>query len=70
MDGYSILVAGLFGAVGTGFFMYGKKQMDYKFLISGIILLVYPYFVSDAMNSLLIGSIITIAPFILNAWDK
>jgi hypothetical protein len=35
----------LFGAIGLGAFMYGKKMVLYKPMIIGIALMAYPYFV-------------------------
>lgn len=68
MNGTNILIAVLFGAVGLGYFMYGKKQSEYVFLISGIILMVYPYFVESTLISLIIGLVASIAPFKLREY--
>lgn len=35
----------LFGAIGLGAFMYGRKMVLYKPMIIGIALMGYPYFV-------------------------
>jgi hypothetical protein len=35
------------GAVGTGLFIYGKKQSRWPQLVGGILLCIYPYFVSN-----------------------
>jgi len=35
----------LFGAIGLGAFMYGKKMVRYKPMVIGIALMAYPYFV-------------------------
>lgn len=37
----------LIGAVGAGFFIYGKKQSRAPQLILGILLSIYPYFVPN-----------------------
>jgi len=37
----------LFGAVGLGYFVYGKNQKAAMPFISGIGLMVVPYFISD-----------------------
>jgi hypothetical protein len=45
MDG-NVLIAGfLVSTIGFGFFMYGKKQSRAPQLVTGIALMVYPYFV-------------------------
>jgi hypothetical protein len=33
--------------VGVGFFMYGKKQKALVPLISGLVLVIFPYFISN-----------------------
>lgn len=35
------------GAVGTGLFIYGKKQAQWPQMACGVILCVYPYFVDN-----------------------
>jgi hypothetical protein len=43
----------LFGSIGLGFFIYGKKQRAVVPLICGLTLMVYPYFIAN--NYLLVG---------------
>jgi hypothetical protein len=35
------------GAVGTGLFLYGKKQGRLPQMIAGVVLCIYPYFVPN-----------------------
>ncbi|HEX9879306.1 MAG TPA: hypothetical protein VGB25_03830, partial [Candidatus Binatia bacterium] len=42
-----LLSSTLFGSIGVGYFIYGKKQAQFVPLLSGIFLCVYPYFVSN-----------------------
>ena len=42
-----LFVSLLIGAVGTGLFIYGKRQSRWPPLVCGIVLCVYPYFVSN-----------------------
>lgn len=42
-----VIFAGLiFGVIGTGAFMYGKKQAHFSSMAIGVALIAYPYFVS------------------------
>jgi hypothetical protein len=51
------LLASIFlGSVGLGFFVYGKKQRRAPHLAVGVLLMVYPYFVSNVALMLLIGA--------------
>jgi hypothetical protein len=36
-------------AVGIGFFIYGKKQRRAPQLVTGVLLMAYPYFVTGAL---------------------
>jgi hypothetical protein len=59
----SMMLAMFWGALGTGYFMYGKKQSRAGFLLCGIGLCVFPLLVSGNLTSLIIGLVLTIAPF-------
>jgi hypothetical protein len=53
----------LFGAIGTGAFLYGKNTSSIKPLVLGILLMAYPYFVSGAWLLYGIGTVLTLALF-------
>jgi len=55
----------LFGALGIGFFIYGKKQRVAIPLIAGMALMVFPYFVSNVYLLVIIGVALTALPFLL-----
>ena len=44
--------------------LYGKKQYDGVFAVFGLLLIVFPYFVSNAILTLLIGAALTAAPLV------
>ena len=61
-------VAGLlwgvvFGSIGLGFFMYGKKQKAIVPLLCGVALMVYPYFVANTMLLVLVGLALVVIPY-------
>jgi len=61
MESTSTLYWGLlFGSIGLGFFMYGKKQKAFIPLFCGIGLILIPYFISDALI-LIISAIVIMA---------
>jgi hypothetical protein len=60
----SLFVAIIMGAIGTGYFIYGKRQSQFMPMISGAALCVYPYFVSNVLVSLIVGGMLLLAPFI------
>jgi hypothetical protein len=53
----------LFGAVGLGFFVYGKRQKAPIPLLSGLMLMVFPYFVSNIYLTVLIGVALIALPY-------
>ena len=45
----------LVGSVGFGFFLYGKRQKRTPHLAVGLLLMVYPYFVSSVTLTVVIA---------------
>ncbi|HNS09713.1 MAG TPA: hypothetical protein PKN29_08435 [Candidatus Ozemobacteraceae bacterium] len=62
-DGTSMFMTMIWGAIGTGYFIFGKKQSRFTFLICGVGLMVFPFFVSDFMVIMILGLVMTLAPF-------
>jgi hypothetical protein len=65
MDTSIILWSLLFGSVGLGFFVYGKKQKAVVPLFSGLVLMIYPYFVSNSILLVAIGTALVVLPFFI-----
>jgi hypothetical protein len=64
MEGTSLLIWGvLFGAIGLGFFAYGKKQKAVVPLFTGIALFTVPYFISNVYTLVIIGVILVALPY-------
>ena len=56
MDSTSTLMWGvIFGSIGLGFFVYGKKQKAAIPLFCGIGLMVFPYFISNMYILVILG---------------
>lgn len=54
----------VFGSIGMGYFMYGKKQGRPVPLVCGIGLMVYPYFVGgSALAMIAIGAVLMAIPY-------
>ena len=54
----------LFGAVGTGYVVYGKRQHSALFLLVGFALIVYPYFIASAFLTVLVGLGLAVVPIL------
>ena len=62
----STLMWGLiFGSIGLGFFVYGKKQKAVIPLFSGIGLMVIPYFISNIFILALSGIVLIALPYFI-----
>jgi hypothetical protein len=67
MDPYKLFVEFLFGMVGTGYFIYGKKAGRMLFLGCGLALGLFPYFVENWIALLLVGAALVGVPFLIRA---
>jgi hypothetical protein len=66
MEDSSSLVWGmLFGALGLGYWSYGKRQKQYIPYVCGLALMVFPYFVADFWLLLAIGFAISAVPYFI-----
>ena len=64
MNTASTLIWGvIFGSIGLGFFVYGKKQKAIIPLFSGIGLMVVPYFISNMYILILSGIVLVALPY-------
>ena len=54
MDASTLIVSLLVGLVGFALFVYGKKQRRMPHMGVGVVLMVYPYFVSGVLLNIAI----------------
>jgi len=55
----------LFGSIGLGLFVYGKRQRAVVPLVCGLALMIFPYFVSSTIPLVGIGIILTAIPYFI-----
>ena len=53
----------LFGSIGLGFFVYGKKQKRIVPLACGLALMVFLYFVTNTLLLVSIGIVLVAVPY-------
>ena len=64
MQSESLIIWGmLFGAIGLGFFVYGKRQKAIVPLLVGIALFIVPYFISNAYVLVIVGALLVALPY-------
>jgi hypothetical protein len=52
----------LFGAIGTVYLIYGKREHSPMYLIVGFLLIIYPYLFSNARVIVIVGVILSLVP--------
>ncbi len=55
----------IFGSIGLGFFVYGKKQKAVIPFFSGIALIAFPYFISNVYVLVVFGIALISLPFFI-----
>ena len=63
MSTSSLLWGLIFGSIGVGFFVYGKKQGEVVPLLCGLALMIFPYFVSSTLLLVVIGVALMAIPY-------
>lgn len=62
-DAANIFAWVLFGAIGFGAFVYGRKMLAWKPMVLGVALMVYPYFIATTWALYAIGAGLCLALF-------
>jgi hypothetical protein len=63
--GTTLIFSILFGSIGMGYFVYGKKQQAALPLLAGIGLCIFPYCVSNVYILVLVGTILIVLPWVI-----
>jgi hypothetical protein len=59
------MLGALFGSIGLGYFIFGKKQQAMVPLLCGIALMLLSYFISDSLPLIGVGCAIAAVPCFL-----
>jgi hypothetical protein len=54
----------LFGAIGSGYLVYAKRQHDALFLVVGFVLILIPYFIASAVLLIVVGLCLAAVPIL------
>jgi hypothetical protein len=63
MDTSTLLWGLLFGSIGLGFFVYGKRQKRVVPLVSGVALIILPYFAPNTILLVILGVVLVAIPY-------
>ncbi len=58
----TLLLGLVFGVIGSAYIVYGKRQHEPWFLVMGFALVIYPYFISSALLTILVGALLGLLP--------
>jgi hypothetical protein len=62
MDTTPLLLSLLFGSIGFGYFIYGRRQSNGVVRYTGLALMVYPYFFPNVTMLILVGIALMLVP--------
>ena len=65
MTASSLFLGVLFGSIGLGYFLYGRKQRAVVPLLCGLVLMIVPYFIPNVWVLLLFGAVVASIPYFL-----
>jgi len=65
MNASTLIWGVIFGSIGLGFFVYGKKQKAIIPILCGIGLMVSPYFISNIYILILTGIVLVVMPYFI-----
>ena len=63
MNTSTLLWGLLFGSIGLGFFVYGRRQKTVVPLVTGLALMIFPYFVSNTILLITLGVVLIVIPY-------
>lgn len=55
----------IFGSIGGVYVFYGRREYSASYLVCGVLLMLYPYFVSSAVLMIVVGVILAVIPHAL-----
>lgn len=64
MDINTLMLSILFGSIGLGLFVFGKKQGRPLHLVAGLLLMVLPYILPNPLAMTVVAVLLTASPFL------
>ncbi|MBT5875020.1 MAG: hypothetical protein HOH43_16500 [Candidatus Latescibacteria bacterium] len=63
MDSTTLFFVILVSIVGMGYVYTGKKTSNYAFIVSGMIMMFFPYFITNPIAVAITSIVLIVAPF-------
>ena len=67
MDTTLLFTGLLFGSIGMGYIIYGRKQSHLIAFLAGVCLCLFPYFISSIWISIALGVGLVLLPFMIRS---
>jgi hypothetical protein len=64
----NLVVSFLFSGLGYVYFSFGRKMSRLVYAISGLVLMVYPYFISSMGLLVAVGLVLAVIPHVATRW--
>lgn len=65
MNTSTLMWGAIFGAIGLGFFTYGRKRKAVIPFLSGLGLMLFPYFIMNTVALVFTGILLAALPFVI-----
>jgi hypothetical protein len=65
MDTTLLFTGLIFGSIGMGYILYGRKQLHMTALVTGVALCIFPYFISNLWLTIAVGTGLVLLPFMI-----
>ncbi|HEY1267302.1 MAG TPA: hypothetical protein VGH16_08610 [Candidatus Binatia bacterium] len=66
VDTSSLMWGLVFGSIGLGYFVYGKRQKSAVPMLSGVGLMLFPYIVTNPIMLVIIGALLAALPYFIS----
>ena len=66
----SLYISFVLSAIGFAYLTYGRKAQRFQFVLSGIVIMVYSYFIGSVLVMLIVGAILMALPFVLGRFMR
>ena len=64
LDPWYLFLGLIFSMIGFGYFRYGKRQGDGRAMLVGVVLMVYPYFITSPFAVVGVGVLLMAGPLV------
>jgi hypothetical protein len=70
MNGYELFSGLVFGSIGVGYVIYGRRQRVLTPFVAGLGLIAFPYLVSGTFATLAVGTVLILLPVIVHRLER